>query len=106
MIKRFRIRTPMQLRTLSTYCTYYQNAVGNMAKIWNADRIKNGGVSKWDECFSVRFESVDRKRNSYLELITPKRIENGTRPEVAEFQYNKALAFCRANLPRIVEVAE
>lgn len=90
MIKRYRIQTPEQLRALESCLLKNEAGVNSYATVWSAARRGGDGTSKWDEDFSVRFDSGERK--AYIDKNTTVK---GAKPEIRRLNYNKATAFCR-----------
>ena len=86
---------PEQLRMLRPFCYIGADKCGNYAAVWGADRNGHDGKSRWDEDFTVRFETESRKRLAYVDKAGKSAVDTAA---LAELKYNAALAWCRENL--------
>lgn len=90
MVRRYRIDTPEQLLMLEGCLLKNEKNINSYATVWSAARRGNSGRSKWDEDFSIRFETDGRK--AYIDKNTKAK---DAKPEIRRLNYNKAVAFCR-----------
>lgn len=97
MGKTYRIETPQQMRMLAEICIdpgIEGKQLRQLSTVWNADRNKNGGTSRWDTVFSVNIDTTGKPRMATVQM----KRNNKTDATQARLKYQAAAAWCRENL--------
>ena len=93
VVQRFKIDTPEELRELKRFSVSgTASSIERVASVWHHGKQRNG-KTPWDDSMMIVFSTDDRQRKVYITRSSAdKHVDFG------DFQYNKALQWCRNNL--------